>query len=120
MPPSSTMPRHTRRLARMASALRAADVRAPLSSAGVGSAAVGAAGVAGGSSFALEECTIESIQSALKAGSLTCVQLVELYLARIKAFNGQSVRYGTPADPPPSTSASASDTAVVSQARVGY
>ena len=45
------------------------------------------------------ECTIESIQSALKAGSLTCVQLVELYLARIKAFNGQSVRYGTSADP---------------------
>ena len=47
----------------------------------------------------VSECTIESIQSALKAGSLTCVQLVELYLARIKAFNGQSVRYGTPADP---------------------
>ena len=62
---------------------------------------MGAAGVAGGSSFSLEECTIESIQSALKEGSLTCVQLVELYLARIKAFNGQSVRYGTPADPPP-------------------
>ena len=81
---------------------------------------MGAAGVAGGSSFSLEECTIESIQSALKAGSLTCVQLVELYLARIKAFNGQSVRYGTPADPHPSTSASASDTAVVSQARAGY
>ena len=100
MPPSSTMPRHTRRLARMASALRAADARAPLSSAG--GVGVAAAGVAGGpSSFALEECTIESIQSALKAGSLTCVQLVELYLARIKAFNGQSVRYGTPADPHP-------------------
>ena len=99
MPPSSTMPRHTWRLARVASALRAADARAPLSSAG--GVGVGAVGVAGGSSFALEECTIESIQSALKAGSLTCVQLVELYLARIKAFNGQSVRYGTPADPPP-------------------
>ena len=76
---------------------RAADARAPLSPAGVG---VGAAAGVAGSSFALEECTIESIQSALKAGSLTCVQLVELYLARIKAFNGQSVRYGTPADPP--------------------
>ena len=94
MPLSSTMPRHTRRLARMASALRAADARAADAGAEPGVAL-------GGSSFALEECTIESIQSALKAGSLTCVQLVELYLARIKAFNGQSVRYGKPADPPP-------------------
>ena len=63
------------------------------------SGAGGGGGGVGGGSFALEECTIESIQSALKAGSLTCVQLVELYLARIKAFNGQSVRYGKPADP---------------------
>ena len=58
-----------------------------------GSAAGAAEKTAGTAAFALHEATIGSIQSALTAGSLSCVELVELYLARIKAFNGQSCVY---------------------------
>ena len=46
-----------------------------------------------GDTFELQEATIESIQTALKAGALTCVELVEMYLKRIAAYNGQSCRY---------------------------
>jgi Asp-tRNA(Asn)/Glu-tRNA(Gln) amidotransferase A subunit family amidase len=42
-------------------------------------------------SFHLEEATIGEIQAALLAGELTTVRLVELYLARIKAYNGVCV-----------------------------
>ena len=48
---------------------------------------------AGGGSFELLECTIDSIQEALTGGTLTCVELVSMYLERIKAFNGQSCVY---------------------------
>ena len=41
--------------------------------------------------FDLEEATIADIQSAIRAGHLTAEQLVELYLARIKAYNGTCV-----------------------------
>src|SRR4051794_15324503 len=37
--------------------------------------------------FHLEEATIDSIQGALRAGQLTCRQLVQLYLDRIAAYN---------------------------------
>jgi amidase len=43
------------------------------------------------SKFHLEEATIASIQKAILAHELTSTQLVKLYLARIKAYNGQSV-----------------------------
>ena len=41
--------------------------------------------------FHLEEATIADIQGAIRAGDLTAEQLVELYLARIKAYNGTCV-----------------------------
>ena len=41
--------------------------------------------------FDLEEATIADIQSAIRAGHLTAEQLVEFYLARIKAYNGTCV-----------------------------
>jgi len=43
------------------------------------------------SSFHVEEATIASIQQAILAKKLTCVDLVKMYLKRIKAYNGQSV-----------------------------
>jgi amidase len=42
--------------------------------------------------FHLEEASIASIQSAIEAKQLTSTQLVQLYLARIKAYNGAGVK----------------------------
>ena len=53
--------------------------------------------VAGGSTqraqprFRLHEATIADIQQAIQARQLTTVRLVELYLQRIKAYNGTCV-----------------------------
>ncbi len=44
-------------------------------------------------SFHVEEATIADIQSAILAKKLTATQVVKLYLARIKAYNGASVEY---------------------------
>jgi Asp-tRNA(Asn)/Glu-tRNA(Gln) amidotransferase A subunit family amidase len=41
--------------------------------------------------FSLQEATIPQIQQAIRAGRLTSVGLVELYLKRIKAYNGTCV-----------------------------
>lgn len=41
--------------------------------------------------FPVEETTIAKIQAAIVARKLTATELVKLYLARIKAYNGQSV-----------------------------
>src|SRR5690242_10247179 len=41
--------------------------------------------------FHLEEATIAGIQQAIKSRQLTTVQLVHLYLDRIKAYNGVCV-----------------------------
>ena len=41
--------------------------------------------------FELEETTIEKIQGAIVAGELTSTDLVNAYLARIKAYNGPGV-----------------------------
>jgi Asp-tRNA(Asn)/Glu-tRNA(Gln) amidotransferase A subunit family amidase len=38
--------------------------------------------------FQVEEATIESIQSAIKAGQTTCKGVVQAYIARAKAYNG--------------------------------
>src|SRR5499427_10785363 len=41
--------------------------------------------------FQIEEATIEDIQSAILRGELTSTRVVELYLDRIKAYNGTCV-----------------------------
>ena len=41
--------------------------------------------------FHLQEATIAGIQQAIMAGEITTTRLVELYLARIKAYNGTCV-----------------------------
>lgn len=41
--------------------------------------------------FRIEEATIEQIQSAIRRRELTSTRVVELYLARIKAYNGTCV-----------------------------
>src|SRR5262245_47987320 len=38
--------------------------------------------------FCLEEATIEDLHQAIKAGKTTCVDVVERYIARVRAFNG--------------------------------
>ena len=50
---------------------------------------VGAAGSP--SRFRIEEATIDSIQSAILEGQLTSTQVVQAYLARIKAYDGPCV-----------------------------
>jgi len=42
--------------------------------------------------FHLEDATITDIQEAIKTKQITCVELVKLYLKRIKAYNGRSVK----------------------------
>ena len=41
--------------------------------------------------FEVVEATIMDIQNAIKAGELTATELVNMYLARIKAYNGTCV-----------------------------
>src|SRR5262249_36614622 len=41
--------------------------------------------------FRIEEATIEEIQSSILRGDLTSTRAVELYLNRIKAYNGTCV-----------------------------
>ena len=38
--------------------------------------------------FRLEEATIEELHAAIRAGEITCVQVVQHYIARARAFNG--------------------------------
>ena len=45
-------------------------------------------GKQGGSSFRLEEATIDDLHHAIRAGETTCVTVVRHYLARVRAFNG--------------------------------
>src|SRR5215470_14476868 len=42
--------------------------------------------------FKIEEATIEDIQAAIQRGELTSTQVVQLYLNRIRAYNGACVR----------------------------
>jgi Asp-tRNA(Asn)/Glu-tRNA(Gln) amidotransferase A subunit family amidase len=42
--------------------------------------------------FQLEEATISEVHAAMRAGSLTATQLLTMYLARIKSYNGTCVR----------------------------
>jgi Asp-tRNA(Asn)/Glu-tRNA(Gln) amidotransferase A subunit family amidase len=47
---------------------------------------------AAASKFQVEEATLAQIQSALQSKQITTVELVNLYLNRIKAYNGQCVK----------------------------
>jgi len=55
-------------------------------------AAVGAATPAPVAKFDVMEAHVADIQAAIKSESLTATKLVELYLARIKAYNGTCVK----------------------------
>ncbi len=45
--------------------------------------------------FRLEEATIDELHAAIRAGAITCVQVVQHYLARARAFNGVASRLVT-------------------------
>lgn len=47
------------------------------------------------SSFRLEEATVEDIHSAFRLGELTCRRLVEMYLARIEAYDKNGPELGS-------------------------
>src|SRR5215467_4615933 len=38
--------------------------------------------------FRLEEATIDDLHAAIKAGEVTCVQVVQHYIGRARAYNG--------------------------------
>src|SRR6516164_10666459 len=44
------------------------------------------------SGFHLEEASIADVHRAIRAGQITAVQLVNLYLKRIEAYNGTCVK----------------------------
>ena len=58
-----------------------------------------------GTSFQLQEATIEDLHRAIRAGEITCVELVQRYLARARAFNGVAsllvTEDGKPIEPAP-------------------
>ena len=43
---------------------------------------------AGNKPFQLEEATIDELHAAIKAGTVTCVDVVQHYIARVRAYNG--------------------------------
>ena len=38
--------------------------------------------------FRLEEATIDELQAAIKSGQTTCVEIVQHYIDRVRAYNG--------------------------------
>ena len=42
----------------------------------------------GGTTFQLEEATIDALHQAIRAGQTTCVQIVQHYIDRARAYNG--------------------------------
>ena len=64
---------------------------AALALVGILTASPGLAANAHVAAFRIEEATIESIQSAILRREVTSMRVVELYLARIKAYNGTCV-----------------------------
>src|SRR5215831_3967826 len=54
-------------------------------------------------SFRLEEATIDQMHAAIRAGEITCVQIVQHYIDRARAYNGVSsalvTRDGAPVPP---------------------
>ncbi|WP_164738544.1 amidase family protein [Aquabacter cavernae] len=47
------------------------------------------------SPFRVEEATIAELHAAIRSGATTCLDVVEQYLARVRAYNGPSVRLVT-------------------------
>src|SRR6266850_2057843 len=45
--------------------------------------------------FRLEEATIDELQAAIRSGEITCVQIVQRYLDRARAYNGVASRLVT-------------------------
>ena len=45
--------------------------------------------------FRLEEATIDDLHAAIRAGAMTCVEIVERYIERARAFNGVASRLVT-------------------------
>ena len=50
--------------------------------------------------FRLEEATIDELHAAIKAGAITCVQIVQHYIARARAYNGVASALVTEDDAP--------------------
>ena len=46
--------------------------------------------------FCLEEATIDELHAALRTGQITCVQIVQHYIDRVRAFNGVASMLVTP------------------------
>src|SRR3989442_5663173 len=50
--------------------------------------------------FRLEEATIDELHAAIRSGEITCVQIVQHYIARARAYNGVAsalvTEYGAP------------------------
>ena len=59
------------------------------------SAATLGACVAQAKEFHLQEATIDSIQSGIRSGEVTCKQVVEGYIARARAYNGMCAKLVT-------------------------
>src|ERR1700760_2753805 len=53
-----------------------------------GSSEDGSMPTSAGGKFKLEEATIPELQAAIKAGDITCVQIVQRYIDRARAYNG--------------------------------
>ena len=53
------------------------------------------AGQTANSGFVLEEATIADLHAAIRAGETTCVEVVQHYLARVRAYNGVASRLVT-------------------------
>jgi Asp-tRNA(Asn)/Glu-tRNA(Gln) amidotransferase A subunit family amidase len=51
--------------------------------------------------FRLEEATIDDLHAAIKAGEITCVQVVQHYLDRARAYNGAYEAASRRRIPPP-------------------
>ncbi len=77
--------RQFRRVSLFSAALLSAGIVLPLSPTAV------IASSKSESTFNVQEATIADIQKAILEKRLTCTQLVKLYLARVKAFNGPGV-----------------------------
>src|SRR4051812_11825734 len=73
--------------------MRFRNLRSSLSVTGIGIALLCAPHLAfGANAFHLEEATIADVQRAIRAKQITAVELVNLYLKRIEAYNGTCVR----------------------------
>ena len=50
--------------------------------------------------FRLEEATIEELHAAIKSGQITCVEIVQHYIDRVRAYNGVASALVTPKTAP--------------------